>query len=115
MWFACHTDITPMQEETLRCNRPLRFRNESLQILFDALGIIGGGHAQPIGHSFDMGIDDNSRFSKGVSQNDIGGFPPHARQGRQAFHRRRNLSVESFCDRSTAGDKMLGLTLKKSG
>ena len=112
---SCETHIPAVQKEPLRDGGPFRFRKETLQISFDLVRIVRGGEAKPIGHSFDMGIDDDTRLAEGVAQNHIGRFSPDAGECDQIIHVIRNLPVEPLHDRFAAGDEMFGFVFEEAG
>ena len=80
-----------MQQQSLRDGCPLGPWHQLLQIFFYTFGFIRFGQSKPLSHAFDMGIDDDTRLSKCISQNDIRRFSADARQCNQFLHCLRNL------------------------
>ncbi len=73
------------------------------------------GQLEPPDHTFDMRVDYHGRLSERIPQNDIGGFSPHPRQGRESLHRVRNLLVELVPHHLGTLNEMFGFRLKEPG
>jgi hypothetical protein len=96
-------------------SRPLGFRQELLQVLFDQIRIVGSGQAQSLRHALHMGIDHDAWPAEGSPEYDIRGLSSDTRQGDQLFHRVRDLLAEAFGHSFAAGDEMFRLVLEKAG
>ena len=104
-----------MQQQALRDSRPLGFRHELLQVLFDQVWIVGSGQAESLRHALHVGIDDDTGLAEGIPENDIRGLSADAGQGDQLIHRVRDLFAEALGHGFAAGDEMLRFVLKEAG
>ncbi len=113
--FSRKADVAAMQQQALRDSRPLGFRHELLQVLFDLVWIVGSGQAESLCHALHVGIDDDTGLAEGIPENDIRGLSADAGQGDQRIHRVRDLFAEALGHGFAAGDEMLRFVLKEAG
>ena len=55
----------------MRDSRPLGFRHELLQVLFDQVWIVGSGQAESLCHAFHMGINDDTGLAEGIPETEL--------------------------------------------
>ena len=75
---------------------PLSFGNDFHQIKFDLVGIRLRRQAKPLGDTHHVRIDADSLFAEGVSQNDIRGLSPDAREAEEIFQVVGHLAAEAL-------------------
>ena len=81
--FSCHTGSSTMPDEKARKMGPLPLRNDLDQVEFNLHRVLIFCQTDPLAQSLDMGIDNDSRDSKGIPQDDIGRLSANSGEGHQ--------------------------------
>src|SRR5437879_12728742 len=97
----CHADPAAVQDQAQAEAGPLRRRDQFRDLGFDFGRVGAPGQAQPAGQPGDVGGDGEPGNAEGDAQHDVGGLPPHPRQGAEVLPPVRYLSEEPLDQRCT--------------
>lgn len=75
---------------------PLLFRNQHRQVEFDLVRIGLFRKSQALRKAHDVGIDADSLLAKGVTKNNVGGFPADARETQEIVQVIGHLSTKTL-------------------
>jgi hypothetical protein len=104
-----------VQDQSIRRQRPLRWRHCSAQLLLDDFGIVRTRDANPVRHPKHVSVDGKAGHSKRVAEDDVGGLAADAGQFHEFRHRARHLAAMTLDAGRGHSKKGTGLRAKEPG
>lgn len=94
VWFAGFADASAVEDQEVREDGPVSFRDDFQQVFLYLLGVFVCREAEPVREPPDVGIhNDSFIYAESVPEDDVGGLASDAGEGGEFRHGSGDLAV----------------------